>query len=94
MSGHDIAAKPHKTTHEVVRDEAPRCPKCGHEITTALMAAVCPLRKECEFYTEGIEEWYPENRLPAIPVQWTRWPNVGAHPARYVRAPIRRSSRT
>ena len=31
----------------------PFCDKCGVEMTTGLMAAFCPLKKECEF-------WVPE----------------------------------
>jgi len=40
--------------------DVPRCELCGAEITTGLMAAFCPLKKECEFYVPGVEEFYPE----------------------------------
>lgn len=45
-------------------DFAPHCPKCGREMTTSLMAAFCPLRKDCEFYSDGIEQFYPDDFLP------------------------------
>ena len=30
--------------------DAPRCDTCGAEITTGLMAALCPRRERCEFW--------------------------------------------
>jgi phage FluMu protein Com len=38
-------------------DRCPSCNKCGAPVTTGLMAAFCPKRKECEFWTEGIEQF-------------------------------------
>lgn len=41
-------------------EQAPKCDKCGEEITTGLMAAICPKGKECEFYTPAIDEFMAE----------------------------------
>lgn len=37
--------------------DAPRCDKCGAEMTTALMGAFCPLGRECEFWTPELEDF-------------------------------------
>lgn len=34
------------------RAAAPRCSKCGIELTTALAAVVCPRRDACEFWPD------------------------------------------
>lgn len=38
-------------------DTEPTCDKCGAPITTGLMAAFCPLGKECEFWVPGVDEF-------------------------------------
>jgi hypothetical protein len=38
-------------------ENEPTCDKCGAPITTGLMAAFCPKRMDCEFWTEGIEQF-------------------------------------
>lgn len=38
-------------------DDDPRCDKCGAPITTGLMAVFCPAGRQCEFWTEGVDEF-------------------------------------
>jgi hypothetical protein len=33
----------------------PKCNKCGVELTSALMAAMCPYREKCEFWPDDEE---------------------------------------
>lgn len=35
--------------------EAPKCDKCGAEITTGLMAVFCPFAEQCWFWPEAPE---------------------------------------
>ena len=43
--------------NNAVEEQAPRCDKCGAEITTGLMAAYCPQGKECEFWNPAVDEF-------------------------------------
>jgi hypothetical protein len=40
--------------------EGPRCDKCGAEMTTALMAAFCPAKRKCEFWTPELDTFLAE----------------------------------
>lgn len=39
----------------MAEEEGPRCGKCGAEMTTALMAAFCPAKRKCEFWTPELD---------------------------------------
>lgn len=36
-------------------DDIPKCDKCGVELFTGLMAALCPLKEQCEFWPDDEE---------------------------------------
>lgn len=67
MSGHDWAAKPHKTTHEMVID----CVRGGVEGHAGARSARTPVRQLTA--QAGIK---PGPLTQSIAVQWVRWPNV------------------
>ena len=46
----------------------PCCDKCGHEITTGLMAAFCPRGRECEFWCEELETFLSDPHTLIIPL--------------------------
>lgn len=62
-------------------DDAPKCDKCGLEITTGAMAAFCPQAMQCEFWphsngdkeAEGgellIAQWWIKNACEQIGLQ-------------------------
>ena len=36
-------------------EQDPRCSRCGAEVTTGFMAAICPHRERCEFWPDDKE---------------------------------------
>ena len=72
MSGHDIAAKPHKTTHEKVWDMGDTAHMAG-----AGRKPLLPLKDTPPAESVGSGEGSLRG-IPhvSIPVQWTRWPKV------------------